>query len=269
MKFIHIADTHYRRNHNRRRCDLDPNGMLKTFLTQTDFSDIDFLLHAGDIVDDGDVKDYRSLKALFDEHLPDKVPVYFSLGNHDRKEVFYKAFGLEQDFCPDAPYIWSKMEKGLRIIVMDTTRYNEAYGYVTSNLLDWLCMECEKPSDGIIICQHHPLNYVLMDRVAKETNTRALELVSAALRPYPILGVFCGHLHQNLSGMIYGIPHYCCDSMFFGITSFKQGYYKTNRCGYNVVEIRDHVVRVEHLLLQPSEKILGEYRRSIEAQVEV
>lgn len=97
LKFAHISDTHlvsgnpsplleslYRRG----RAPVDNFiSCLRELSTQS----LDFVIHTGDAVHEGDADGYAKFRSLLNNFLPG-IPVLVALGNHDHPEAFCNGF---------------------------------------------------------------------------------------------------------------------------------------------------------------------------------
>ncbi len=64
--------------------------MLGVESINQEYSDADFCVLAGDLVDRGDKESYQCLKAIMQ---PLKIPYYLALGNHDDRDAFLSVVG--------------------------------------------------------------------------------------------------------------------------------------------------------------------------------
>src|SRR5664279_4192267 len=82
MRFIHITDTHIGPTPDHRvltQLALPTLEALVDRINALPFAP-DFILHTGDIVDDGSEAAYALARPLFEKL---KTPIYYVLGNHD------------------------------------------------------------------------------------------------------------------------------------------------------------------------------------------
>lgn len=251
-KFLHISDTHYRLDYGNELdywgVTYDPVTILENFLANYDFVGHDFVVHTGDIVHDGDLADYSAFKELLEKYVPAQLPIFYCLGNHDRKELFYEAFYGSKD--KRQPYYHEQHVNGLRLVFLDTADPTSHDGVISQEQEDWLqtilATENEK---GTLIFHHHPLE-ISWKKGMERTQISATYM--DMLQKSDVKGIFTGHLHMNRLRMIGDIPQATNNSLVFGITREGEELWNTNRLGYSVVTIEDNDIDIFNELIYPA-----------------
>ena len=99
MKILQISDTHYLQTItdelDRWGVYYDYREIFEDFLSHYDFNEIDLVIHTGDIVHDGEKKDYLAFLEIMKENIPDHIPVRYVIGNHDKRDVFIETIDSE------------------------------------------------------------------------------------------------------------------------------------------------------------------------------
>lgn len=250
LKFLHISDTHFRNNYegslDRWEIDYDPAAIFEEFLASYDYSDIDFVAHTGDLIHDGTKEDYYSLKKLMNKYIPEEIPIFCCLGNHDLKKDFYEGFF---DINEDGLYCYQETINGYRLIFLDTSQEDKHDGVIDTTQEQWLFNILKEPSEnGTLIFQHHPLEISWAHGLEK---TQVSEDYIERLNQMDVIGLFTGHLHQNRHVMLGNIPQHTANSFVFGINRIDGQLWNTNCLGFSEVEINKQQLDVYTGIIQP------------------
>lgn len=195
MKFLHLSDTHIRKNFQtnpltRRIFTKEENPALrfKKFLRAVKDEDYDFALVTGDLVHEGTVTDYQEFRKIWQENLP-QLPYYFCRGSHDRQSSF--ASGMDVELNEEGNYLACSDFSGLRIISLDSAQEEHHEGKILdlqlSTLKNWLEVSAEK---GTLLLLHHPLIWE-EEGIASQTPAGFKEIIASS----DVLGFFVGHIH--------------------------------------------------------------------------
>ncbi|MBY8977250.1 metallophosphoesterase [Rhodobacteraceae bacterium NNCM2] len=202
MKIVQVADTHL-------RCSAQSESVRAFDLALEDIkrrhSDADLLVFSGDLVENGDIEDYRFLKSRM-EGFP--VPVEYLIGNHDDRETFLTVF-------PDR-----KNENGFvqrmrvlplgRVIILDTYEPGEHHGVLCDRRLAWLEAQLVADPGPFWIFLHHnpiPTHLALMDRIMLKDHHIFGDVVAHYRNR--IAHIFHGHVHLPMCGSLHGVPVSC------------------------------------------------------------
>lgn len=203
LKFIVLSDLH-----------IVPEGKLSHGLcttsrldaavefVNTNHSDADFVVLAGDLADHGDLAAYErfrnSIKAL-------KPQAYLTLGNHDKRQPFLEVFPGLADETGKVNHVIESA--GHKVIVLDSLEPTlGSAGGISEAQLEWLRAQLDA-------AKHHPVIVVLHHNITKfhvQTDFIILqesEKLAEVLRTHPdIRQVISGHVHMTVSGTYRGLP---------------------------------------------------------------
>lgn len=250
IKFLHISDTHFRNEYgdslDRWMVDYNPAEVFENFLKEYNFSDIDFVAHTGDLIHDAFAEDYTSFQALIKKYVPEHIPVYYCLGNHDKKKEFYQGFFNQQE---QKPYDYIKTINGYRLVFLDTSSEDDHDGQMSESQEEWLFDQLKDPSQkGTLLFQHYPLEISWIRGLEK---TKVSDNFIERLNQTDVLGIFTGHLHQNRHVMIRNIPQHTAGSFVFGMNRIDNQIWNTNRLGYSEVDVYGKQVDVYTEIVKP------------------
>lgn len=204
MKFIHISDTHLKKElfHHYGR---DPYFGLKRAIQSVNryHSDADFVVISGDLADKGEVEAYIKAKEILATCKIATIPI---IGNHDNREVFYSIF--QESFMSDG-FIQGSVEfEGYVCIFLDTKIPNTHVGNMCEKRFAWFKNELARYShkEVFVFMHHNPMDIYIKEMDAiKFQNTKKLREVF--LKNQHIKYLFFGHLHMTISGIWAGVPY--------------------------------------------------------------
>ncbi|MFZ4582182.1 MAG: metallophosphoesterase family protein [Paludibacter sp.] len=193
--FALITDLHIQLNDNKSTIDLQ-----NTISDINKMTDIDFVIVAGDVTENGDsaslVKAKNILKTL-------KMPYYITFGNHDmissnpNMRIYKPIFGSDK---------FSFTHKNVQFIGFTTGPVlNRGIGHVNSEDLIWIDAELNKigKSIPIIAITHYPMQSGDVDNWYDLTDI---------LRKYNVQALINGHYHRNAILNYDGIAGIVCRS---------------------------------------------------------
>jgi 3',5'-cyclic AMP phosphodiesterase CpdA len=219
LTFIHLTDLHIGNPEvPDDRLFSDTSSTLATILSEVKRISPKprFLVASGDLTNQGDEGSYDELMRLFDDADLD-MPVLFALGNHDKRDGFYRAVkGRTENL--GKPYDHSTVIDDLHIIVLDTSAPFKVGGIFEPGQAEWLETELN---------QHAELPKLLVMHHAPALDRRHRDAAQARFRPqcrrhpvraYPLRPrqplawnsrrrrrrPACGDRHSRLSG---NLPH--------------------------------------------------------------
>ncbi|MGN0151724.1 MAG: metallophosphoesterase family protein [Wujia sp.] len=246
MKFIHLTDTHIRKDYGNDAMGAvlgklqNPVSNLKKILAGINWNDTDFVIITGDLVHEGTTEDYVFLKETVEAYVPDGKKVLYALGNHDEKNAFYEAFQGKED---DKPYYYMENIDGYRIIVLDSAIPKTEAGTLTNEQCDWLKeILAEQSEKGSLVFLHHPVFWGGGQSFGMELTNGAQVL--EILRDSDVIAVFAGHTHSNGVNTKEGISQYVADSMAFSIEMRGENIAFTEYAGYETVEVTGQDVTI-------------------------
>lgn len=164
--------------------------------------DAEALFITGDLSDWGDADDYKTLKTLTRD-LP--MPVYFMIGNHDKRDVFLDVF---PDLADPSGFVQYTVPLSLgTAICLDTWGAETHAGHFCEDRAAWLRGQLETLEGPVWLFMHHnpvPLGIAPMDKIMLLDADR----FSSTIAPFAtkIRHIFHGHCHLPLSGSLHGIP---------------------------------------------------------------
>ncbi|WP_273478678.1 metallophosphoesterase [Ignavigranum ruoffiae] len=251
MKILLLSDTHF--THNVEDSELKEvldkqiplNEKLDQILKQENLSTYDFAVVCGDLVHEGTAEDYQSLKQMLQTKF-DQLPLYFVLGNHDRKNQFYS--GMFNKSSEDA-YDYAMVYQDLHFIFLDSAKSHTHSGEFNDYQLAWLADELASNPLPKVIFQHHPIfgseyfeNFVFL-----EPNP-----IIDILQDHPVLAIFTGHTHSPAVHSLQGLFQYTTYALSFGIEKLADNSQAfTNTCGYSIIEIDNHIVTFAPRIINP------------------
>lgn len=166
-----------------------------------------FIIASGDLTNLGDVASYEELKRLFGEAEID-IPVLFALGNHDKREGFYRAMLGRSEGLAD-PYFHSHVIDGIHIITLDSSAPFKVGGNIEPEQFDWLKAELDTHPDlpKLLVMHHAPA----LDEDNQELEWESLTIADTIklrelLADYNVIGILSGHIHFDRVSNWYGIP---------------------------------------------------------------
>lgn len=217
MKFAHLSDTHILKDCTGGQLGgmfaklSDPKEKTAAALADARDAGAQFAIITGDLVHEGTEEDYRAFRGVVDENRGE-MPVFVALGNHDRKEAFYRGYlGREgqESYCAVHSL------NGLHIIVADSAVFGRESGCFTPGQAEFLEEALrERSEQGSILLFHHPIAWPSRE-LAMPVDQRLLDAIAES----DLRGIFCGHTHENRVCQAAGVPQYTAGSTAFGIRS--------------------------------------------------
>lgn len=193
-------------------------------------SDVDFVLHLGDIVDGGRVGEYPIYMRIRDSI---GKPVYEIPGNHDHLPHFKRYISGESDRTVD--------RGSFRFVLMNNARYGEHDGFLTAEQCAWLERQCHSAvQDGrsIFVCMHVPVHYnVHPDRgwYVKPEHGQAQFYEIINRYQDRVIGILHGHFHNGIRGWSDRVPEIAFPSVLY---NQDRNLESQGAPGYNLDEFR-------------------------------
>ncbi|MFC4138141.1 MULTISPECIES: PQQ-binding-like beta-propeller repeat protein [unclassified Microbacterium] len=179
LRFAVLTDTHANEEETARLVN------LRRIFTAIEAEDPQFVLHCGDITDYGSDAGFETYRGLIPDTLWDRIR--HAPGNH---EIRWDTSGRERFQRWFGPTSYSFDAGGVHFMALDPTQLLQEPALFAEDLetiRDDLDAAGETPS---IMFLHYPLggsNYYANDT---EDFLRAID-------PYPVRGIFAGHIHRN------------------------------------------------------------------------
>ncbi|HEY3950688.1 metallophosphoesterase [Phenylobacterium sp.] len=164
------------------------------------------IIASGDLVDHGKPEEYAALKAILAEA---EIPIYFALGNHDRRAPFLEVFG-----GPFAPLDETGLVQyavdfdGLRMVVCDTLSEGHQFSGFDEARAAWLARTLDADrSTPTIVVMHHPPILSGVRWMDPDPDAPWIGLLAETLREREqVRVVLCGHVHRAFHGLLAGRP---------------------------------------------------------------
>ncbi|PZO96675.1 MAG: metallophosphoesterase [Streptococcus pyogenes] len=267
MKFLHLSDTHIRRDYhsdwftdNLFSDTFNPTDNLRFLLSSLNPKDYDFALITGDLTHEGQAEDYALLRTIWKDYMGE-LPYFFCRGNHDQRQAFFE--GMEIPLNASLTYFNVAEFEGLRIISLDSAQDSDHEGYISQEQLEQLKHALAKPSEkGSIVLLHHPLMWE--DKTIATSRPADFDQIIAAS---DIKAIFVGHIHMGSMATYQGIPQIMAESMAFGTDEFPDESIFSNRTGYNEIVLEGEQVYVYGHLVSPEQKLLGQLSKPFDNHI--
>ncbi len=156
MRILHISDIHYRQQFSNLNTYESILSNMDSCLSKLDVllsevKNIDCIVITGDLCDDGSSNDYLTLKNYLDSI---KIPYFVTLGNHDNKQEFYRAWFNKED---NGSYLSVSNFMGINFLSFDNSEYGYPDGYIDKDRLCWLNNVTSSNSNCLVL-MHHQLH---------------------------------------------------------------------------------------------------------------
>jgi len=246
LEFIHLSDVHYQSEYSdfaklliaRTGIDFTKHFRRNMAYIAERYQSLDFFLNTGDLVHAGTDEEYAAFARLWDEL--SGLPFYAVPGNHDKNGVGTQILGLTEP-----PFDYVRMHGDLQIIGMDARGGKFESGRLSREQLDWLRDVLSNGKDSVLLLHQTPhisgeVEYLVWQM---EEPQALYEVVKDA----NLLGIFCGHTHQNFYSTLGTIPVYTVNSITHGIVATEEDMTLSNRTGFNHCVYENGVLTVEHI----------------------
>ena len=162
------------------------------------------IIASGDLVDNGEAAEYAELKAILAEA---EIPIYFAVGNHDRRDAFLEAFGGPGARCDENGFVQYAIDFGeLRMVVCDTLNEGHDQAAFTPERGAWLAATlAADPNTPTIVILHHPPILSGVKWMDPDPQAPWIAEVAEAIRGHDqVRAVLCGHVHRAFHGLLAG-----------------------------------------------------------------
>jgi len=167
----------------------------------------DLIIHSGDIVQNGKCDEYERAASILEKAT---APTYVMVGNKDDRSNLRKTFTTAEYLTSDDEFVAYTIEGfAVRLVVLDTLNPGGNKGEFCDERFAALNkMIAENPNQPTAIFAHHPPIEVNEgpDPIHFETDDIRQRFCHALQQSESIIGVFCGHVHRGVAGLVGKIP---------------------------------------------------------------
>jgi len=249
VKIIHLSDLHLVGGDGTSLYGIDPTFRLKMALKSIELNhnDAEFIVITGDLTDNASPKAYEKLAQVVDNY---SIPINFTLGNHDKRDIFKKYFSefSESKFIQYVKKIDNRVH-----IFLDTLVEECSYGELCSHRMEWLKEQLDMYSKDFVYLymHHHPIESGLYE-MDNDANFKSSGEFWNLLKKYDnIKHISFGHLHRTMHSVKQNIALHSTRSTTFQVAyqPHSKVEFLTNeeRPTYAILEILDdNNVRIHH-----------------------
>ena len=215
VNFLHFSDFHIQRKRGDLKFGVDPCLGLERVIKAAKEMDVrpTFSIVTGDISQDGSEEGYAIAKEYIKEIEGLGGPVLPAVGNVDGRGNFRRLLlGGEGD----DPCFYSRTVGGLHVVILDSQTSGGNRGSFGDEQLDWLEEEVRGAPEPCVIAFHHPVFHMpfLSGEDPPIFDPSDADRFRGIVAGGGVLGVLCGHLHQNVVAMEGGVPFVMSGSSF-------------------------------------------------------
>ena len=161
------------------------------------------IIASGDLVDHGRPDEYAELKSILDEA---EIPIWFGVGNHDKREAFRQAFGSGFELDADGFIQYAIDFDGLRVVVCDTLEEGRDKSGFCERRARWLAetLDADRETPTVVF-MHHPPILSGVRWMDPEPDAPWIGQLAEAIRGREqVRAVLCGHVHRPFHGLLAG-----------------------------------------------------------------
>ncbi len=262
LAVLQLSDTHFRLQYDEELEEMGieyyPPHILETFLSTFHYQSIDCVVITGDLVHEGTVEDYQAFESLVKKYIPEEIPIYYTLGNHDKRDQFY--LGMKDILEPRSQNV--NLSEQLYDYIVDTEHYRFIFldnynprlniAEISLEQSQWLEDKLNNMTQSYaILFMHHPIDILIHNDLEK---TKILDETREILDDPKLLGIFTGHVHMNRSSLIGTTPQWTSLSMYAGFHPKDGRHYYTNHLGFNIIHLNDDEIDVFADIVTPTKK---------------
>lgn len=162
------------------------------------------IMASGDLVDHGEPAEYAELKSILSES---EIPIYYAVGNHDRRGPFLAAFEGPGARCDANGFVQYVVDfDGLRMVVCDTLEEGRDRSGFDAQRAAWLAETLDAaPDTPTIVVMHHPPILSGVRWMDPDPNAPWIGQLADAIRGREqVRVVLCGHVHRAFHGLLAG-----------------------------------------------------------------
>lgn len=204
MQLVWMTDLHFAAQGDVGGVDVRARLKAAVAHINAHYSDCEFCVISGDMVQYETPEDYQALKAQLAAL---NVPYLPMVGNHDDRTMMKAALDVPDNCMVDFIQYSVSTDQGL-LLCLDTQKSASAAGEFCAQRMAWLKAELERAADTpVFIFMHHPpmaLDLPAQDEIRLENGAAFLDLIAAYSNVHHL---FIGHVHRPVTGSIRGIPY--------------------------------------------------------------
>jgi len=162
------------------------------------------IIASGDLVDHGRADEYAALKSILSEA---EIPIYFGVGNHDRRAPFLEAFGGPMARCDANGFVQYAVDLGgLRLVVCDTLEEGKNGSGFDAARAAWLAETLDQDAQTpTVVVLHHPPILSGVQWMDPDPDAPWIGLLADVLASRDqVRVVLCGHVHRAFHGLLAG-----------------------------------------------------------------
>jgi 3',5'-cyclic AMP phosphodiesterase CpdA len=162
------------------------------------------IMASGDLADHGEAAEYAALKTILSEV---EIPIYYAVGNHDRRDTFMEAFGGPGAQRDDNGFIQYVVDfDGLRMVVCDTLEEGKHGAGFCDKRAAWLAATLDaEPDRPTIVVLHHPPIVSGVKWMDPQPDALWIGQLADVVRGREQIRVMlCGHVHRAFHGLLAG-----------------------------------------------------------------
>lgn len=215
INFLHFSDFHIQKRRGDLKFGVDPCLGLERTIKVAREMDVNpaFSIVTGDISQDGSEEGYSIAKEYFQEIEGLGGPVLPAVGNVDGRGNFWRLL-LEGD--GEGPCYYSRTVEGIHVVILDSQTPGGNTGSFGKEQLDWLEEEVGGAPGPCVIAFHHPVFHMpfLSGEEPPIFDPSDAERFRGIVAEGRVVGVLCGHLHQNIVSVEGSVPFVMSGSSF-------------------------------------------------------
>lgn len=263
MRILHISDLHYKKQYQPVKKGYlsifnsmtSPITNLEKGLKKINLDQISLVLICGDLTEKGSIDDYVQLKMHLDEMFTE-IPYIVTLGNHDEKENYRKAWQMDMKDCCELGSVY-EFER-INIIALDNSTEKNDNGEITTAHCIWLKKQFQntKYNEKVtVLMMHHPVIYDEHTPIAIVDFTDEFTELIRVYKPDLIL---CGHTHRGLISEFENVLYATCGSLSFRGTNLEDGSIRfCEDAVMNLINIEDNKISIREINILKENKVLG------------
>lgn len=185
--------------------------------------DLAAVVVTGDIADDGSTAAYdRARETLLAFTTERGARLVCCVGNHDDRRSFAGALGsghfdVDGRDCgvagdPDERICAVSTGAGVRVVTLDSLVPGKWYGSLGAEQLGWLDRVLADGTPTVVAMHHPPIDIGV--EIQRRVGLQDRDALAAIVRPGTVNAILCGHFHQQIAGLVSGVPTWVTPGVF-------------------------------------------------------